>query len=235
MDDALIKELRQSAARDAKAYARLKAVTDAAPEAKETADEREIVMVRMGSDGLPERILFAADWREYCPTDQLAAAVMNAVTRATEAVAGAWADALPDEQTLAAAEAAPPSDGDDPVKPSPEPRRVDELAESVIEQLNAAIEASQDTSPKPEEVVGEDRARRVRLALSPAGMTDCRIDTGWARSQSAARLGQAFQQALRDGKSQLLELTQTDLKRMRQTDQALSEVLAHVSNRSDGS
>lgn len=228
MDDELIGELRESAARDAQAYARLKAVTDAAPEATETADEREVVMVRMGGDGLPEQIFFAADWREYCPAGQLATAVMDAAARAAESFAVAWRDALSGQETRAAAAVPPPED--DPVEPSPHPRRLDELAEDVIAQLHAAVTASRNLNPEPVEAVGEDRSRRVRLTLSSAGMTHCQIDPGWARSQPATRLGQAFQQALRDGRRRMKKNAAPVGRRTQQTDRVFGEVMAYLSD-----
>ncbi|WP_314173888.1 hypothetical protein [Streptomyces winkii] len=208
MDERLLGELRALGKQAAEAQRIFSEIQDRIPAGATGSDVRGVVEVRIGADGLPERIAVSRDWSRRRQPDEIGTAVMEAAEAAASELMSAWSSGLFESDWEA--RAARLDGRDEPSAAStdeggPEPRyvfarSVDEIAEEAISALDRAIDAPALPDPR---VTGADRSRRISLTLGGGTFQGCTVDAAWAGKQSAIGLNTAFEEALEDARAAL--------------------------------
>jgi hypothetical protein len=194
----------------------------AAPAYSEGSDRSGTVTAALGPDGLPETIRVHHDWRANIPAERFAAAVTEACASAWRQRAVVWSEALVRldcQQRLDRldrldrdSQPAEPEPGLDPPalgRPSGGAGSLplDELAESAIRALDAALSTVARVRQTPPRGNGANRERTLAISLAPGGQVSCQADPRWVGQQTAAALDQAVSQALAAARQDLADST----------------------------
>ncbi len=192
-----------------------------APRNNAASDRSGAIRVALRSDGMPDSIQVAHDWRRRLSADAFADAVVEASHIARGERLEMWIrlldeedwqsrvdhfrDGFEDRSELTGASIAAFG------RESPEvaPRPVEQIAEDLIRAFDALERA-----PKPEagraRATGSSANRRLTLTLSENGIESCAAASGWIARQTGARLSGVLEGALRSARSQLARAVQVE-------------------------
>jgi hypothetical protein len=208
MVDRLLRELHELGQQAAEVQGIVAEIQGRMPTGATGTDAQGAVEVRVGPDGVPERVTAARDWSRRRRPEEIGAAVVEAAGAAASELMSAWSSELTASDWEARAarlegESGPPpttaeEDGTDPRYVFARP--AGDLAEDVISALD---HASDEPTPTDARATGSDRARRVSLTLGAGTVQACEVDATWARRQSAIGLNGAFEEALEDARAAL--------------------------------
>lgn len=210
---------------------------DCAPQSSSGTDPAGAVTITLDSDGLPDSITVASDWKQRTSPETLA----NAVTEAFEAASAQrmkeWEEALEEAGWSADFErmkaSAVPSVADtgravpavDTARAPWPPRPIDQITEDLL----GAFDALDAWAANPSAATGTsapDGARRCALSLSREHGLRCEIDPKWASGKTGVMLTTALREALAEARESLHEASQSSAANPTAgTDQLFAEVM----------
>ncbi|MFG2532345.1 hypothetical protein [Streptomyces sp. NPDC048516] len=215
MDNTFRQELEQFQSYTAELQGMLSGLQGSRPERAEASDAQGAVRVRVSGDGLPQEITAASDWGKRCKSGGLGMAVVEAARNAHSELMDTWSQNLPSGPWDAGpgmgnVGGAPASRTGTTGTSAPEERDtryvisrpLDQLVEDAISSLSSA--GNFDTALDQEAPAsGSDPAGRVTITLTPASLTSCDVEAGWAANASVTQINRALGEALADARSAL--------------------------------
>ncbi|WP_143219241.1 hypothetical protein [Actinokineospora bangkokensis] len=209
MDD-LMAQFAQMQKYTAALHGLMTAAQEHAPRHAEGTDGSGLVRVELGPDGLPVSIRVAAEWTRRITAEGFAGAVVEAAQAAMSERMREWTQALAQDGWRDRADRmrgpSAATGGQVPAafrKPAPQvdPRPIGDVAEDMFKAFDRVGSAA--SAPAATGASGSDESGKLTITLSPTGMTGCTADPRWVAEQSAARLMNALDGALRSAKAAL--------------------------------
>ncbi len=202
----------------------------AAPQRSEGRDRSNTVTVILGIDNLPHSIRVTSGWQRQLQPAGFGGAVMEAAQVAAGRHGEAWMQNLGGKRWQETANQVPR----DPATPPPlaahrdvdlvAPRPLDVLAEDILQAME-----QRNTSPEPAQGVGTAANGRLRVTLTPWGLSSCEADARWVSTQASDALEYALNQALNLARIELDKaVTAAKSAPGPNLDALISEALSHL-------